>query len=102
MSVFKLCAAGVMAVLAAGCLSHDEDGTAVAPDPVAGLRFVNLVSDTTALTFRVVDVVNNAPLTVGATFRTGGSPFGSVTAFLPPYFAVDVGTRHIKVFLTSS
>src|SRR2546421_12159163 len=102
MRVFKVCAAALLGVAIGGCWSRDNGGTAVTPDAVAGLRFINLVTDTSALNFRIVDVVNNAPNTIGATFRTGGAPYGVVTTLMPPYFAVDVGQRHIKVFLTST
>jgi len=102
MNFFKVCGAGLLAAVAAGCWSHDTGGTAVTPDVVAGLRYVNLVSDTAALNFRVVDVINNAPNSINAVFRTGGNPYGVTTTFLPMYFPVDAGTRHIKVFLYST
>ena len=102
MNFFKVCGAGLLTVAAVGCWSQDTGGVAVTPDVVAGLRYVNLVSDTAALTFRVVDVINNAPNSINAAFRTGGNPYGVTTNFLPPYFPVDAGTRHIMVFVYST
>jgi uncharacterized protein DUF4397 len=102
MNLFKVCGTGLLAAVAAGCWSHDTGGFVPTPDAVAGLRYINLVSDTFALNFRVVDVINNAPNSINAVFRTGGNPYGVTTAFLPPYMPVDAGTRHIKVFLYST
>lgn len=101
MNLFRLSALCVAAVALAGC-QPDEDGEPVTPDPVAGLRYVNVVADTGALDFRVVDVVANAPNQIGATFRTGGAPGGVTTTFLPPHRAVAAGTRRIRVFLNST
>jgi len=102
MNVFRVCAAAVISLSVAGCISHDVDGTGITPDAIAALRYINLVPDTGALNFRIVDIINNAPNSIGATFRTGGNPYGSGTTLPPPYFPVDAGTRHIKVFLNSS
>ncbi len=101
MRLLKLCACGVLAVAFAAC-SRDTSGTIQAPDPVAGLRYINAVPDTGGLDFRVVDIVANAPNTVNATFRTGGAPYGIPTTYLPPYFAVLAGQREIRVFKNNS
>ena len=94
---------GAMALLAASAVacSKDTNGTPVTPDVVAGLRYVHVVPDTVALDFRVVDVLENAPNQIGATFRTGGNPSGVAAIFPPPYQAVAAGTRRIRVFLNS-
>ena len=94
MNVFRVCAAAVISLSVAGCISHDVDGTGITPDAIAALRYVNLVPDTGALTFRIVDVINNAPSSIGATFRTGGNPYGSGTT-LPP------GGRHAYLLVPS-
>ncbi len=101
MRLLHVCALGALTAAAVAC-SHDTSGTLVTPDPVAGLRYVNIVPDTSGLDFRVVDVVKDAPVTVNATFRTGGAPYGIATPFAPPYFAVLAGTREIRVFPNSS
>lgn len=90
---------GLLMVAGAVACSHDTSGTISVQDPLAGLRYVNLVPDTGAVDFRVIDVVINAPNQVAATFRTGGAPNGVPTAFLPPHAPVLAGTRHIRVFM---
>lgn len=101
MKLLRLCAAGMMAAAAVAC-SKDTDGELLTPDPVAGVRYVNVIPDTTALDIRVIDIVGNAPNQVAATFRTGGAPSGITTALLPPHQAVDAGDRDIRVFLNST
>jgi hypothetical protein len=91
----------VLAATVVAC-SKDTDGTLLTPPPLAGLRYINVTPDTSGLDFRVVDIVGDAPNTVGATFRTGGAPYGVATAFLPPHFPVRAGTRTLRVFVTST
>jgi len=100
----KLLRVGIALLMAAGvaACSKDTSGTLVTQDPLAGLRYVNLVPDTGAVDFRVIDVVENAPDQVAATFRTGGSPSGVATTFLPPHAPVLAGTRHIRVFMNGT
>lgn len=100
MRLLQVCALGAL-VTAVAC-GRDTGGTLQTPDPLAGLRYVNIVPDTGGLDFRVIDVVSNAPNTYNATFRTGGNPYGVSTAFLPPHFGVMAGTRQIRVFPNSS
>jgi hypothetical protein len=52
--------------------------------------------------FRVIDVVGDAPNTIAATFRTGGSPYGVTITGLPAHTAVEAGARHIRAFLSGS
>lgn len=101
MNALKVGALALLAIGAVAC-SNDTDGTITTPDVVAGLRYVHVVPDTGALDFRVVDVLENAPNQIGATFRTGGNPGGVTTTFLPPYQAVAAGTRRIRVFVSSN
>lgn len=84
-----------------GC-KHDADGSLVTAAPVAGLRYINLVPDTGGMDFRVIDVVGDAPNTVNATFRTGGSPYGVTIVGMPAHTAVAAGTRHIRAFMSGS
>lgn len=101
MRLFRLFAFSAIAAVTVAC-ANDTDGTPVTPDVLAGLRYVNLVADTGAVDFRVVDIVENAPNQVNAAFRTGGSPQGLTTTFLPWYQGVEAGTRHIRVFMNST
>lgn len=101
MRLLRLCAFGVIAAAAVAC-SNDTDGEVVTPDVLAGLRYVNLVADTGSLDFRVIDIVENAPNQVNATFRTGGAPQGFTTTILPWYQGVEAGARHIRVFRNST
>jgi len=91
----------VLVIAAAGC-TKDEDGEPVTPTVVAGLRYVNVVPDTTGMSIRVIDVVGDAPNTVNATFRTGGAPYGVGIVGLPLHTAVLAGTRSIRAFLSST
>jgi len=90
------------AVAGALLACHDTNGVPTHQGPLAGLRYVNLVSDTGALDIRIVDIVGDAPATFGATFRTGGSPIGTAAQTSPPYQAVAAGLRHIRVFNSST
>ena len=98
--VWRLLAWGTVAGAVLAC--HDTKGVPTQQGPLAGLRYVNVVSDTGPLDIRIVDIVGDAPATFGASFRTGGSPIGQAAQFSPPYQAVAAGLRHIKVFNSSS
>jgi len=68
--------------------------------PLAGLRYVNLVNDTGAVDFRIVNFIGDAPTAGAATFRTGGQPQGLSTNFLPPHWPVEAGREvHVTVFM---
>jgi len=103
MKLVRLLALGAMVAASAGC-SRDTDGDLIALDPLSGLRYVNLVADTGAMDFRIIDIVGDAPNTVGATFRTGGAPNGvtNPSPTQPPYLPVRAGTRHIRVFMNGT
>jgi hypothetical protein len=102
MRLLRLFALSAIAVAAACAAS--TDGTLVTPDPLAGLRYVNLVADTGAVDFRVIDIVENAPNQVAAAFRTGGNPAGftAPAGTMPWYQGVEAGTRHIRVFMNGT
>jgi hypothetical protein len=99
----KLSLVGAYCLLAfstAACFKSDAGGGILAADSVAGMRYINLVPDTGAVDFRVVDVVGNAPNAEQATFRSGGLVYGVPNnGFLPVYTAVAAGTRQIRVFM---
>lgn len=101
MRLFRLFAFSALAAVAVAC-ANDTDGEPVAPDVLAGLRYVNLVADTGAVDFRVIDIVSNAPNQVNASFRTGGAPQGLTTTLLPWYQGVEAGTRQIRVFMNGT
>src|SRR5438876_3477622 len=98
--VWRVVSCCVIAAAAVAC--NEESVTPTSQPPLAGLRYVNVVSDTGAVDIRVVDIVGDAPATFGATFRTGGSPTGAGLQTSPPYQAVEAGTRRIRVFNSSS
>jgi len=98
--VWRLLSWGTVAGAVLAC--HDSKGIPTQQGPLAGLRYVNVVSDTGALDIRIVDIVGDAPATFGASFRTGGSPIGQAAQTSPPYQAVAAGLRHIKVFNSST
>src|SRR5579859_1037277 len=98
MKLFRVSALFLLAGLAS--CKNDTNGTIVTLPPLAGLRYINVVPDTSAVDFRIVDAVAYAPDAVNATFRTGGLPQGiSSGAFLPLYQPVAAGPHEIRVFL---
>src|SRR5213080_3848509 len=97
--VWRLLSWGTVAGAVLAC--HDSKGIPTQQGPLAGLRYVNVVSDTGPLDIRIVDLVGDAPATFAAAFRTGGSPIGGAAQTSPPYQAVAAGLRHIKVFNSS-
>jgi hypothetical protein len=101
MTVKNVWMAFVLGAAVAAC-SKDTSGVTTTLPPLAGLRYFDAVTDTTYLDFRVVDIVQYAPNTWAASFRTGGNPQGVTTTHSPPFLPVQAGTRHIKVFLDST
>jgi len=90
----------IVAALAA-CKHEGGPFSSVTP-PTAGLRYVNLMPDRAAVDFRIVDAITFAPSAFGASFRTGGSPNGIATAFLPAYAPVLTGKHEIRMFWNST
>jgi trimeric autotransporter adhesin len=82
---------GGLVILGAAC-DKETEGTLLDPQPTAGLRYVNAARDTSALNFRIVDIIGNTPGMFISAFRDAQ----------PYYQPVDAGTRHIKVFLHST
>lgn len=93
----------VVSIVAALAACKHEGGpfTSTTP-PTAGFRYVNLMPDRGAVDFRIVDAITFAPNAFGATFRTGGSPSGIATAYMPSYTAAAAGTHIVRVFWTST
>ena len=90
----------IVAALAA-CKHEGGPFTSVTP-PTAGLRYINLMPDRAAVDFRIVDAITFAPSAFAASFRTGGSPNGVTTAFLPAYSPVLTGSHRIRMFWNST
>lgn len=103
MNLWKVGACCLLAGSLYAC-SGDTEGTILTPDPVAGFRYVNLVTDTGAIDFRIIDVIQNAPNQTAATFRTGGQMSGIASGTLPQHQAVlaDGTPRHIRVFMNGT
>jgi len=101
MTWYRVSLACIVGVALAAC-TKGEQGV-IEPSPArAALRYVNLVPDTGAVDFRIIDIIGDAPVTGAAPFRTGGQPGGNATNFLPPHVPVVAGARHIRVFPNSS
>jgi len=101
MTWYRVSLACIIGVALAAC--HNVEQGVLTPAPArAALRYVNLVPDTGAVDFRIIDIIGDAPVAGAATFRTGGQPYGVATNFLPPHFPVVVGERHIRVFPNST
>jgi hypothetical protein len=89
------------AVSAALVACHKTEQGVLQPQvPLAGLRYVNLVTDTGAVDFRIVNFIGDAPNAGAATFRTGGQPYGISTNFLPPHWPVEANRDvEVRVFM---
>jgi hypothetical protein len=71
----------------------DEDGgvTTANRPPLAFVRYVNAVHDTSALDFKFIDAIEYSPMYTAMTFRSIGV-----------YQGAEAGTRDIRVFANSS
>jgi hypothetical protein len=79
--------------IAAACGS--DMGAILAPTvPLAFTRFVDAVPDSGGMDWRFVDVIENSPTTFGLNFR-GTFPGAG-------YQATGAGSRHLKIFQTST
>lgn len=89
--------------LALVACSDVKQGVLQPQPPLAGLRYVNLVNDTSAVDFRIINFIGDAPSAGAAAFRSGGSPYGISTNFLPPHWPVEANREvHIRVFMNGT
>ncbi len=99
MTLYRACLACVVSVALVACRDNPK-GVLQPLAPLAGLRYVNLVNDTGAVDFRIVNFIGDAPVAGAAAFRTGGSPNGIATNFLPYHWPVEAGRDvDIRVFM---
>lgn len=91
-----------LAVGAASACSTPDQIIATADVPTAGVRFINAVPDTNAMDMRFVDIVeSNAQY--GISFRNSPVTSGGVTASSQvEYKNASAGSRHLRVFLSST
>jgi len=102
MTWYRVCLACAVSVALMAC-TEAKQGVLQPQGPLAGLRYVNLVNDTGAVDFRIVNFIGDAPPAGAATFRTGGQPYGLSTNFLPPHWKVEAGRDvHIRVFMNDT
>ncbi len=99
MTWFRIGLAFAVTVALVGC-EKTKQGVLQPQAPLAGLRYVNLVNDTGAVDFRIVNYIGDAPNAGAATFRTGGQPYGLATNFLPPHWPVEANRDvEVRVFM---
>lgn len=99
MTWYKVCLACAVGVALVAC-EKTKQGVLQPIPPLAGLRYVNLVNDTGAMDFRIVNFIGDAPNAGAAAYRTGGAPYGVATNFLPPHFPVEADRDvQIRVFM---
>lgn len=99
MTWFRIGLACAVSVALVAC-HKTEQGVLQPIPPLAGLRYVNLVNDTGAVDFRIVNFIGDAPNAGQATFRTGGQPYGVSTNFLPPHWPVEANRDvEVRVFM---
>ncbi len=84
----------LVAALALGGVACGEDdaGPILAPTPpIAFVRYVHIVPDTSSMDWRPIDAVDNSPEALNLQFRAN-----------TPYRAMGAGARRLRVFPTSS
>lgn len=70
---------------------ENDPGVELAPTaPIAYVRYVHVVPDTSAMDWRPIDAVDNSPWAYGMTFRAN-----------TPYQAMGAGARRLRIFPTS-
>lgn len=88
MRTHTLLAAALLGVVACG---EDDAGPILAPTPpIAFVRYVHVVPDTSRMDWRPIDAVDNSPFALGLQFRAN-----------TPYQAMGAGARRLRVFPTS-
>lgn len=80
-----------VAALAVGACSDDEGPTTLDTPPLAYVRYVHAVPDTTATDWRPVDQLEYSPAALGLAYRAA-----------TPYQAMEAGSRHLRIFPTST
>ena len=99
MTWYRVGLACLVSVALVAC-KEAKQGVLQPQTPLAGLRYVNLVNDTGAVDFRIVNFIGDAPSAGAASFRTGGAPNGIATNFLPPHSPVEAGRDvNVRVFM---
>jgi hypothetical protein len=89
MKVHRLALGLALALGTVAC--EDDPGVTLAPTPpIAFVRYVHIVADTTAMDWRPVDALENSPPAFGLSFRAN-----------TPYQAMGAGARKLRVFPTS-
>jgi hypothetical protein len=89
MNPSRLATAAAAAIALAAC--GDENEVTLAPrPPVAFVRYVHIVPDTSAMDWRPIDAVENSPWAYAMTFRAN-----------TPYQAMGAGARRLRIFPTS-
>jgi hypothetical protein len=79
-------------ILLGAVACEDDPGATLAPEPpIAYVRYVHVVPDTSATDWRPIDAVVNSPEGLGLTFRAN-----------TPYRAMGTGARKLRVFPTST
>lgn len=102
MTWYRVGLACLVSVALVAC-KDTKQGVLQPQPPLAGLRYVNLVNDTGAVDFRIVNFIGDAPVAGAAAFRTGGAPNGVATNFLPPHSPVEAGRDvEIRVFMNDT
>lgn len=87
---------GIAVMLSLAVVACDKSGGPTVPNqgPLGFTRFVNAVSDSGAMDWRYVDVIENSPTAFGLNYRQAFPGAG--------YQATGVGTRHLRIFQTST
>lgn len=99
MTWFRIGLAFAVTVALVAC-DKTKQGVLQPQAPLAGLRYVNLINDTGAVDFRIVNFIGDAPNAGAAAFRTGGQPNGIATNFLPPHWPVEANRDvEVRVFM---
>lgn len=92
MSQHRYLLAGMTLLLAVAGCGRDTGGITTPTSPLAQVRFLNAVPDTSAFDFRLVDYIENSPSFTAVGFRDG----------MVTYRPIEAGDRHIRVFMNGT
>lgn len=81
---------GILTLAALTACGKDASVTLAPTPPIAYVRYVHVVPDTTGMDWRPIDAVTNSPWAFNMTFRAN-----------TPYQAMGAGARHLRIFPTS-